>query len=202
MPIIVVVLIAAGLLGGVIRFALTEGGISQMNRAFAALRAGGIDAARAVIDKAQPKPYPERMAALALIGDRATLERDLAALDPSPKTGYTRAAALLGLMLFSDAPDAGALVAHAAAFDRDAPRMWGRIKTNVNGIAAIGAALASRDTTALRKLSPGQLALNQPWLTALLWEASVRAFERAGQADLAANARQHLAHLDRARRAA
>ena len=102
---------------------MSESGIEQMNRAFAALRSGGADAARAVVEQAQPKMFAERMAALALIGDRAALERDLAALDPSPKTGYARIAALLGLMLFSDDPDAGALTAHAAAFDRDGPRM-------------------------------------------------------------------------------
>jgi hypothetical protein len=197
----VFVFVGLVVLGGIIRFAISEGGIGQMKRAFEAKRAGGAPAARAVIDKALKRPYPVRFAALALLGDREALERELPSLDPV-KQGYARAAALLGLAMLGDTARFAELTAHAEAFARDAPKMWSRIKDNVKGIARIGGYLAGGSTDGLEKERPGMYAMNQPWLAALLWEASVRAFERDGKSALAANARQHLAHLDRARQAA
>jgi hypothetical protein len=199
------VIIAIGVagIGFVISVVTSERGIGQMKRAFDAKRAGGIEAARAVIDKAlTPKrPFPERFAALALIGDRDGLVRELAALPESPRTGYARAAGLFGLALLGDAQAPEQLANHAAAFERDAPRIFGRIKDNVKGIAAIGATLGGASSETLLKLRPGLYTMNQPWSTAMLWEACVRAFERDGKTQEASNARGHLAHLDRARNA-
>jgi hypothetical protein len=204
----VYVIVGLVVLGGIVRFAVAEGGISQMQRIFGAKRAGGLEAARAALDRMwKPATRPDRafsprLAALALLGDREQLAREVAAIQGSARmVGYQKAYGLLGLVLVGDADAPAQLAAHAAAFERDAPALMSKVKQAVRGIAEIGAALSGGPGSIepIQRLRPDLFAFAVPWTKALVWECCARAYERAGQADKAANCRVANGHFERAR---
>jgi hypothetical protein len=190
------------------RVIVSEGGISQMNKVFRALREGGVDAARSQLDgyfkpTARVGARAPRFAALALIGDGATLAREVAAVtEPVKASCLAKAYGLLGLIVLGDPSASAQLAAHAAECERDLPRTFGKIRQAVRGIAAIGAAVPAGSTDPLTELRPGLFVFGTPWTKALLWDACARAFERDGQPQRAANTRAINAHLERARAAA
>ena len=194
---------------GIIKAITAEGAIGQMNRVFKALRTGGLEAARSEVDKTfKPQSRPDRVfapryAALSLIGDRVTLEREVGAINgPIKNICLGKSYGLLGLVLVGDPTAPGKLAEHAATCERELPRMMAKIKEAVRGIATIGAGVVSGSTDSISKLRPGLFIFGTPWTKALLWDAVVRSFERDGKTEFAANARGNLAHLDRARHAA
>ena len=171
-----------------------------MKQAFAARKTGGLQAARAVIDGRLKAQYGNRYAAFTLIEDRDTLEREVATLDPI-KRGYSKAVALLGLISLGDTARVPELTAFAQQFDKDAPKMWGRIKKAVHGLAAIGRVLGGAPSTELDKLKPDEIAMMEAWCKTLVCELIGRAYERDGRTDLAGNIRTRIPHLAAARAA-
>jgi len=174
----------------------------KMKQVFAALRTSGVDAARAEVDKmftpTRNPPLAARFAALALIGDRSTLAREVGAASGKLRNiAYQKAWGLLGLVLLDDPSARAALAEHVALCDRELPMMMGKIKQAIRGIGTIGAG----DVDAIAKLTPGLFPFHTEWTRALTWECVARAFDRGGKPELAKNARQRLAELERAKAA-
>jgi len=192
-----------------VRFFQSEDAIGQMKRIFGALHAAGIAAARFQIDStATLRPgqrtaaLASRFAALALVGDREALTREVDAItDPVTVSCLTKAYGLVGLVLVGDERAAARLAEHAATCERELPKIQRAIRAAVRDIAAIGAGVVAGPTDAIAKLRPGLIIAATPWTKALLQEACARAFERDGKRDWATNARGHNAHLERARQA-
>ena len=158
-----------GIVAFIIRSIAGGNAASLMKQAFAARKTGGTAAARAVIDSKLKAQYGQRYAAFTLIEDRESLERELPTLDPI-KHGYSRAIALLGLISLGDTTRVAELAAFAPQFEQNAPRMWGRIKKAVNGLATIGRVLGGAPSTELDKLKPDEAAMLEPWCKTLVCE--------------------------------
>lgn len=204
----VIVGVVAMVVASIARAASNEGAVKQMTRVFAAHRAGGVDAARAEVDKTfPPTQWPKlasRYAALALIGDRATLEREVDAIDgPLKRISYYKSVGLLACASVGDGPArANQLAEHVAICERDLPRVMSQLKKWLHGIAQVGSTLGGASSDALKGVRPGMIVpANMPWVQVLLWDAVVRSFERDGKTQEATNARANLAHLERAKQA-
>src|SRR5882724_8203842 len=157
-----------------------------MKRIFGALRGGGVDAARAEIDKlfapGRSPPLAAWFAALALIGDRAMPAREVAAADGKLRNiAYQKAYGLLGLVLAGDPSASQQLADHAALCDRELSRVMGKIKDAIRDLAVIGAALAGGTSDPMRKVRAGLLPFHTEWTRGLVWECVARAFERDGK---------------------
>src|SRR5581483_2957596 len=183
-------------------------GAKKGKQVFAAFSAGGIVAARAAVDRLYPRTkngaHHERLAALGLLGDVESLERELPLLDGRPLVVYrAQMIGLLGLAL------AGRDVAACAARmkeiaernQRESPKLAKLPIRWMHAFANLGAALATRAPSLLERPLLIQATRGQPMLKILCWETMIKVFELAGDAERAANVRQDLGWMNEVRRA-
>lgn len=190
-----------GVIVFIIRSIANAGDEKVFKEALLARKTGGIAAARAVVDRKFPKPYPQRSAALYFIGDREGLEQELGR-NGQVKLGFARAYTLLGLIALGDTARAQQLTDHAASYERDAPAMFKALKKKVNAIAALGRVVAGAPSTEIDKLNVHDVGMRVGWLTTMLWDIVARVFERDARTELAQGARLRLQGFDKARQEA
>ena len=194
--------LVVGLVAMVVRGVASGNAAAALEEALAARRTGGIEAARAVLDPKLKRGMAQRYAGLALIDDRAAIEAELGALADPIKQGHAKAIAFLALGVLGEPRALQDLAAHAAAFARDAPKLWKLPRAAVRDIATLGTVVQGAPSSAADKVKPDVAALQDAWVKLFLWDVTARGFERDGRADVAASARTRTAVLNDSRRAA
>lgn len=194
--------LVVGLVAMVVRGVASGNAAAALKQALAVRRTGGIEAARAVLDPKLKRGMAQRYAGLALIDDRAAIEAELGALTDTVKNGHARAIALLALGVMGDPRRLAELVDHAAAYERDAPKMWKVPRRAIRDIATLGTVVQGAPSSAADQVKPDVASLQDAWVRLFLWDVTARGFERDGRADVAANARTRTTVLNDARRAA
>jgi hypothetical protein len=194
--------VVGAIIVGLIIFIAKERSRSGAKQIFEALHAGGVAAARPLVDQRYPnrknRAAPARFAALALIGDCETIERELPSLVGHPLwVATTQSVAWLALALYGrDAKTALARLADTTQRGiSKAPRLAKVAIEHLVALSALGAATAGGPVSTIPAAAVWRLAGQDAMMRLLLVEAWARGYEAAGEPEKAANARERIRDL-------
>jgi hypothetical protein len=140
----------------------------------------------------------QRLAALALVRDADSLERETAALTGEPQlVAYAGLVGCIGQAWLGRDPAVAAGRARDlhAAVEKKFPGVFGKLARDWSGaLASIVFALAGGDLDAMNNAGPhlGRIVQGQPLTYILVWEAAARAFELRDEHQNARNVRERL----------
>jgi hypothetical protein len=197
-------------IGAIAAFVASEKSRGRAKKIFEALNSQGPAAARAALEEVYPNkpgvPNPERIAALAILGDIPAVERELPALTGHPQfVPQVEAVGQLALVLYGPNPEHAAvkLVEVNEKIKKVTSKLAKIPREHGDAIAHLGQALVGRaPTSAISRPILLRAAAGRLFMRLLFLEAIVRALEVAGEKDKAANAREELKLYDPLRRAA
>jgi len=159
-----------------------------------ALKEGGPEAARALLDrKVEPATkvgvnqilsQRERMAALALLGDVAALEQEIAGHRGTlTAVVQVNALGLLGVAVRSADPADAArrLDELAAQMEREGGRTFALVKKKTRALAVLAQGLTGREIPSQTRMTLDSFSGDGGMVQLLVWQATAQALEKTGQ---------------------
>ena len=173
-----------------------------------ALNEGGPTAARALLDrKAEPATklginqilsQRERMAALALLGDVAALEQEIAGhRGPLTAVVQVNALGLLGVAVRSADPGDAVrrLDELATQMEREGGRTFALVKKKTRALAVLAQGLTGREIPSQTRMTLDSFSGDGGMVQLLVWQATAQALEKTGQTQQAEGIRQKVRAL-------